>query len=167
MTKASKAFRRNRKILAVTAAGVFSPRLFGVGETDTFRYANPPKPWRRRVFIVAVTSFLLLMLSQPALAQVDVGMEYAGSIGLPDADIRNVVGSIIRSLLGFIGFMLVIQLMIAGFKYMTHGGDEDAREEAITSIKNACIGLFLIMASTSIARFVVNAIIDATTTSYG
>lgn len=132
MTTASKAHRRNGKILAAAAAGVF----------------------------------LFIASALPALAQVDLGMQYASTIGLPDADIRNVVGSLVRALLGFVGFMLVIQLMIAGFQYMTHGGDEEARDAAITSIKNAVIGLFIIMASTSIARFVVNAIIDATTSSY-
>jgi len=124
--------RRNRKILAVTTAGVF----------------------------------VFLSTAGPALAQVDLGMGYAGAIGLPDADIRKVVGSVIRALLGFIGFMLVIQMMIGGFKYMISGGDEEAREGAVASIKNAVIGFFLIMASTSIARFVVDAIIDATTDSY-
>lgn len=124
--------RRNRKILAVSAVGVF----------------------------------LFLAAAEPALAQVDLGMGYASGIGLPDADIRKVVGNVVRAMLGFIGFMLVIQLMIAGFKYMISGGDEEARDGAVTSIKNAVIGLFLIMASTSIARFVVDAIIDATTDSY-
>ncbi len=116
--------------------------------------------------MMSAASFLFLLLALPAAAQVDVGMEYASTIGLPDADIRNVVGSLVRALLGFIGFMLVLQLMVAGFQYMTHGGDEDAREAAITSIKNAVIGLFIVMTSTSIARFVVGAIIDATTGSY-
>jgi len=124
--------RRNRKILAVSAVGVF----------------------------------LFLAAAAPALAQVDLGMGYAGGIGLPDADLRKVVGNVIRAMLGFIGFMFVIQLMIAGFKYMISGGDEEARDGAMTSVKNAVIGLFLIMASTSIARFVVDAIIDATTDSY-
>lgn len=114
----------------------------------------------------AVGIFVFIALSGTVSAQVDLGMEYAVGIGLPDADIRDVVGSVVRAFLGLIGFILVIQLMIAGFGYMTHGGDEEARGAAISSIKNAVIGLFLIMASTSIARFVVDAIIDATTSSY-
>lgn len=116
--------------------------------------------------VTAAGVLIFLVSALPALAQVDIGMEYASTIGLPDADIRNVVGSLVRALLGLVGFMLVIQLMIAGFQYMTHGGNEEARDAAIASIKNAVIGLFIIMTSTSIARFVVNAIIDATTDSY-
>jgi hypothetical protein len=123
---------------------------------------------RNRILAVCTVGILFFVISSfPAMAQVDVGMEYASAIGLPDMDIRIAVGNIVRALLGFVGFIMVLQLMIAGFKYMTHGGDEDARADAIAAIKNSVIGLFLIMTSASIARFVVSAIIDATTSSYG
>jgi hypothetical protein len=108
-----------------------------------------------------------ILAAAPALAQTaDLGLEYAGAIGLPEMDIRTMVASVIRALMGFLGLLLVIQVLWGGFLYMTHGGDEEKRVAAIATIKNSVIGLFLIMSSTAIAKFVVDAVAGAAGTYF-
>ncbi len=97
----------------------------------------------------------------PAMAQVDIGLGYADGLGLPTADIRTLVASIIRALMGLLGLYLVLRVIWGGFLMMTHGGSEEKRAEAIATLKNAVIGLVIIMMSASIAKFVVDAVANA------
>ena len=112
----------------------------------------------------AAASIALLAMALPAAAvsSEDLGFGYAEGLGLPmNIDIRGVVANLIRTALGFLGLLLVIQIMWAGFLMMTHGGDEEKRAAAIATLKNSIIGLFIIVSSVSIVRFVVNALGDA------
>lgn len=108
-------------------------------------------------------SVLLLMLAAPALAaQPYLGMEYAGGIGLPDTDIRTLIASLIRSFMAVLGLLLVVQIMRGGFMMMTHGGSEERKATAVGTIKDAVVGMIIIMSSASAARFVVDAVMNAT-----
>ena len=84
------------------------------------------------------------------------------SFGLPSNDIRILISGIIRSLLGLVGFILVLMIMLSGFKYMTHGGNEEVKSQAIGGIKDAVIGLIIMMISFSAAQFLIEAVADAT-----
>ncbi|HTM67871.1 MAG TPA: hypothetical protein VL426_01090 [Candidatus Binatia bacterium] len=107
-------------------------------------------------------SAALLLLAAPVLAAPDLGFGYAQGIGLPvDIDIRGIVANLIRTLLGFLGILLVVQIMWGGFLMMTHGGNEEKRAEAVAVIRNSIIGLVIIMSSASIAKFVVDAVANA------
>ena len=120
---------------------------------------------RHRAITIASLTTGLLLLALPALAQpVDLGLDYGAGIGLPSMDIRNVVASVIRSLMGLLGIILVMQIMWGGFLMMTHEGNEDAKAAAIATLKNSIIGLLIIMSSASIVRFVVDAVANATQT---
>ena len=116
---------------------------------------------RNKLIAAAGTSLALLLTALPAAAQVDLGFGYADGLGLPSIDIRSVVANVIRTLMGFLGLLMVIQIMWGGFLMMTTGGDEEKRAAAVATIKNSVIGLFIIMSSVSIVRFVVNALGDA------
>ena len=116
----------------------------------------------QKIILGTLTAALAYILTcAPALAAPDIGMNYAEGIGLPQFDIRTMVAGIIRSLLGLLGIWLVIIIMEGGFKLMTHGGNEEKRTEAIATIKNGIIGMILILMSSSIAGFVVNAVANA------
>lgn len=114
-----------------------------------------------KIKIAGAASAALLVYALPAAAQVDLGLSYAGGIGLPPMDIRTYVANIIRAFLGLTGFFLVMKIMHGGFLMMTHGGDEEAREEAVGVLKDGIIGFVIIMTSVSLAKFVVNAIANA------
>ena len=104
----------------------------------------------------------ILLVASPALASDPyLGLEYARGIGLGGADVRAIAADLIRSLMGFLGLILVMQIMWGGFLMMTHGGNEERHEHAIATIKNGIIGMVLIMSSASIAKFVVDAVMNA------
>lgn len=114
-----------------------------------------------KIRIAASLATLAILVPAAAFAAPDIGMGYAADIGLSGVDIRTIIAGIIRSLLGLLGIYLVVRIMQGGFMYMTHGGSEEARTEAIGIIKGAIIGMMIIMMSSSIAGFVVNAVANA------
>ena len=93
---------------------------------------------------------------------VDFGLNYASGMGLSALDIRTVAASIIRDFLGLMGLYLVIRSMWGGFLMMTHGGKEDKRAEAMAVIKNGIIGMVIIMTSSSMTKFVIDTVVNAT-----
>lgn len=104
----------------------------------------------------------IMFAAAPALAADPyIGLEYARGIGLPTIDIRDWVANIIRSFMALLGLILVMQIMWGGFLMMTHGGSEERREKAIGTIKDAVVGMVIIMSSASAARFVVDAVMNA------
>lgn len=71
-----------------------------------------------------------------------------------DRTLPQIIGSIINAALGFLGIILLGYLLFAGFLWMTSGGDTEKAGQAQTMIKNAIIGLIIIVASFAISNFV-------------
>ncbi len=85
-----------------------------------------------------------------------VGMD-EGAMDLP-----TLIGRIINIVLGVVGIILLGYLLFAGYIWMTAGGDPKKVDEAKGMIKNAVIGLVIIVASFAIATFIINMLIGAT-----
>lgn len=77
-----------------------------------------------------------------------------GNTGLPQTDLSKIIGSILSTLLAFLGVLLVGIFLWAGFKWMTAGGDKDAVGKAQKLMFNAVVGLMIIFAAYAITRFV-------------
>lgn len=71
------------------------------------------------------------------------------------------VASILRIFLGFLGIIFVILIIMAGFRWMTAGGNEENIKKATAQIRNACIGLIIILAAYALTVFVQKQIITA------
>jgi len=82
--------------------------------------------------------------------------------GLGSRDPREMIVGIIRIALGFLGIIAVTIIILAGFKVMLSGGNEDKAAEAKAMLFNGIMGLIIILASLSLANFVINAILNAT-----
>ncbi len=122
------------------------------------------------------TSFLLLALivvpvfavALSANAQADNMLwgGYEGNVqtatGLGNTDPREMAGSVINIVLGFLGVIAVLIILLGGFKWMTAAGNEDGIAEAKQMIGAGIIGLIIIMAAFGIAQFVINALYNAT-----
>lgn len=93
----------------------------------------------------------------------DLGADAGKATGLPDKDVREVIAYIIRVVLGLLGTICVVIILYAGFLYMTSGGNEDKKEEAMAWIKGAVIGLALILMSYALSRYIITQLISATT----
>jgi len=59
-------------------------------------------------------------------------------------DLFTFVSNIIRWSLGLTGIILFVIIIVSGFSYATAGGDPKKTQDAISTITNALIGLFII-----------------------
>ncbi|MBI4778983.1 hypothetical protein HY797_00840 [Candidatus Falkowbacteria bacterium] len=78
-------------------------------------------------------------------------------------DIRMTVVDIIKIVLGFLGIIVVIIILYAGFKWMTAGGNEENVTEAKKMLTNGIIGLIIILSAYALATFIISYMVGATT----
>jgi len=113
---------------------------------------------------IAATTLTAVAVALPlvAMAQVDLGLNYATNIGLGTKDVRETVSSIIRAFMGLLGIVAVVIILLGGFKWMTAAGNEEKVSEAKKLILSGIIGLVIIMSAYAIAQFVVGAVMNGT-----
>ncbi|MCK4539696.1 IPT/TIG domain-containing protein [Candidatus Parcubacteria bacterium] len=93
-----------------------------------------------------------------ALAQ-DIGVNYAGNLGLQAAsetDIRTLIVNIIRYALTFLGIIAVVMIMYGGFIWMTSNGQPDRVQKAKNILIAAAIGLIIVISAFAIVTFIVS-----------
>lgn len=73
-----------------------------------------------------------------------------------NANLADIFSIIIQVVLGFLGIIFLFLTLQAGFKWMTSQGNEKTVEEAKGSLKNAVIGLFIVLAAYAITVAVFN-----------
>ncbi len=113
--------------------------------------------------IAAITLTAILLLS--------VGVSYAQIINpdvvsnLPDqlapqagfsqtVGVGYIIAILVRAALGILAAIFLILMIIAGFGWMTAGGDEAKVKKAQDTIKTALIGLVIVLAAYAITYFV-------------
>ncbi len=62
-----------------------------------------------------------------------------------------------------LGIVMLVLIIYAGFLWMTSGGDQTQVDRAKTMLRNAVIGVIIILSSWALTTFVINALINATT----
>ncbi len=75
-------------------------------------------------------------------------------LGLVKTDIRLIISRIIRVALGLIGIVMVVLMLYAGVLWMTASGNEDQIATAKNIMKNAAVGLGIVLVAYSIVLFV-------------
>ncbi len=116
---------------------------------------------------IAVTFFSLLILlsvfiSSPVSAQLlnntagldSMTIETKNAAGLGDMSIGQVASQIIRVVLGLLSIVFLILIIMAGFKWMTAGGNEEQIKKSTATIKAAVIGLVVVLAAYTITYFI-------------
>lgn len=83
-----------------------------------------------------------------------IGSEAYGEDGEPEKGLTAIIASLVKVLLGILGLIFVILLIAAGFKYMTSAGNQEKIDEAVHQIRNAIIGLIIIVCAYSITYFI-------------
>lgn len=61
--------------------------------------------------------------------------------------LATIAGTIVSAALGFLGILFIVLIIYGGFLWMTDQGNEEQVAKAKTIIKNAVIGLILIIAA--------------------
>ncbi len=116
-------------------------------------------------YLLSLAIISLLTLPMLAMAQVNYGIGEInnginGSMTVEDP--RTVIGRIITIALGFLGVIAVVIIILAGFKWMTSGGNEEKASEAKKLMGAGVIGLVIILMAWAIATFIFNSLNSAT-----
>ncbi|OGH58702.1 MAG: hypothetical protein A2725_03330 [Candidatus Magasanikbacteria bacterium RIFCSPHIGHO2_01_FULL_33_34] len=121
---------------------------------------------KKRYIIFSLLFFISLgfFVISPVVATEDdlLGVNYARYSGLENRDIRYSIGSIIQTVLGFLGIGTMVLMLYAGFLWMTSMGNDEKVNKAKKIIWGASIGLAIIMSSYAITSFVLKSLFQAT-----
>jgi amino acid transporter len=78
----------------------------------------------------------------------------AGFEDSTQATLGGTIATLIKAFLGLLGMIFIILMLLAGYNWMTAGGEEEKVNKAKETIKRAIIGLIIIAAAYSITYFV-------------
>ncbi len=93
-----------------------------------------------------------------------VGLLQARTGLTASATLPQIIGNIINVLLSFMGVLLLVYIIYAGFLWMTSDGDAGTKK-AKDMIKNAVIGLVIIVSAFAISNFVLTQLAGLQSTS--
>ncbi len=118
-------------------------------------------------FLLALVVGAGLLAAAPAWAQ-QAGTDITGIRAFTEAagftsqpPLPVIIGRLIRTVIGFLGIVVVGIVIYGGFLYMTAGGDLERVKTAKRLLRNAVIGLVLILSSFAIASFIISRLTDA------
>ncbi len=114
---------------------------------------------------IIISAFLSLILFFPVLSfaqtnesetpapanQMDL---FQQSAGFSSAPAENIVANIISVVLGLLGILFVVLMIFSGYQWMTAGGNEETVKKAQGRIKNAIIGLIIVVMAYAVTAFV-------------
>lgn len=114
---------------------------------------------------VILSAFSILLIAGSVSAQMikdtdkpgglqDMTQTVATTANFSNVTIGYIVGNIIKVALGFLATIFLALTVVAGFQWMTASGNEDQVKKAQTSMRNAIIGLVLVLASYAITYFI-------------
>jgi len=78
-----------------------------------------------------------------------------GVYGGNNQDIRVTIAKIINIALEFIGLVFFVLIIVAGFQYMTSGGNEEKTKKSMHLLRNAIIGFVIIVMAWGVTRFTI------------
>lgn len=87
-----------------------------------------------------------------------IGGSFGATEGKPGVEMYDIILKVISFLLGFVGILLTILILVAGYKWMTANGDEKKVSEAKGRIRDAVVGLVIVLCAYIIADWVIEKI---------
>lgn len=120
----------------------------------------------KKIVTIMTLGVIFALTAVPALADLDVGLDYGTYTGLGTKDIREGVMAIVQALLGFLGIIAIIIILYGGFVWLTSAGNEEKVSQAKKIITSGIIGLIIIFVSYAIASFVITQLMEATGAGY-
>lgn len=116
-----------------------------------------------------IGTFVLVAFLLPVLAlaqggfQFDPGNVIKSTTGLPSKDAKLTVIAAVQYVLSFLALIAVVIILWSGFEWMTAGGNEDRLRSAKDRLRNAVVGIVIILLAWAIASFTVNVVSNVTT----
>ena len=78
--------------------------------------------------------------------------------GETTGSLREVILTIVNYFLGFLGLLAVLMVIYGGISYVTAGGEDDGAEKGKKIIRNAVIGIIIILLSFALINTVMGAL---------
>lgn len=85
--------------------------------------------------------------------------------GVPKTDVPKLIGNIINIVLGLLGIVLLVLIIYSGILWMTAGGKPDQVDKAKDQLKNAVIGLAIVVSAYALSRFIIDSLNQAVSNS--
>ncbi|MFH1822341.1 MAG: MMCAP2_0565 family pilin-like conjugal transfer protein [Patescibacteria group bacterium] len=121
------------------------------------------------IIFLFLANFILIQAVPEVSAQSNLWEQQIGNKDLEtvfggdeNPDPRLIAVRIIKVFLGFMGVIFVLLLVIAGYKYMLSGGNEEKTREALGRIQASIIGLIIIIMAWALTTFVTDCVFDIT-----
>ncbi len=128
-----------------------------------FKWTAIATLWFLALFVTSIAATPVWAQTGLETAQ-DISVNVAEAAGVnAQTDLVTIIGRIINIALGFVGVILLVILIYAGYEYMTAGGDGEKVKKAVTRIRNAIIGLIIIAASFAITNWILSMLAGAVT----
>ncbi len=124
----------------------------------------------------ALSFLMLTLVMTPALALAeddngddtyDLGQDKIIGLEIPSEtdDLPAIVINVINIVLGLLALIAIVIILIAGFEWMTAGGNEDRVKTAQKRLQYGLIGLVIIFLAYGIATWVLTTLTTVATTS--
>ncbi|MEI6288439.1 MAG: pilin [bacterium] len=120
------------------------------------------KQKKLKIYILAILVVLVFLVAVPLVAQAETdivknltGVASAAKLTKVDS-LQTLIGRIIQTALGFLGIGFLGLILFGGYEWMTAQGDSGKVNKAKDLIKNAIIGVIIILCAYSITYFVIN-----------
>lgn len=123
------------------------------------------KYWRKLALILLIAP----LGARAGLAE-DSGLNATANLipGLvKTTDTKVIIASIIAYALEWVGILFIILIIYGGVRWMTARGNSQQVEEAKNVVKNAAIGLAIVLLSYVITRFIVDLLDKGSSTGEG
>ncbi len=88
-------------------------------------------------------------------SQLDNVAEESGYDPNNDVSVEERVSNIISIVLSFLGVIFMVLMIVAGFNWMTAGGNEEQVKKATEMIKAAIIGLIIVVSAYAASVFII------------
>lgn len=91
------------------------------------------------------------------------GAAGASGFAQSETDLPRLIGNLINQGFGILGVLLLCLMLYGGFLWMTAAGEPDKVKKSIAVIRNAIIGLLIIVMAYALANFVIVSLGNAAT----
>ncbi|MCC7357563.1 hypothetical protein IT408_03605 [Candidatus Uhrbacteria bacterium] len=103
----------------------------------------------------------VLAASNPFIQGQNLANQVAGDAGISSQKtLPQLIGQIINIILSLLGMVFLILVLYAGFLWMTAAGDEKGVTKAKEILRQAIIGLIVIVAGFAISNFVLGNLVN-------
>ncbi|HLD28373.1 MAG TPA: hypothetical protein VJB67_02075 [Patescibacteria group bacterium] len=112
--------------------------------------------FQKMVLFFSLLVLVCAPITAQALANIIPNLDNAaGDLASGEPDLTVLIGNLVSIVLGFLGIIMVLLIIYGGYLWMTSQGDSAQVEKAKTLIKNAIIGVAIILLSYIITHFVI------------